>query len=160
MSFEKKEWKYRDTITADELNRLERGVEDALDKGYVVEKNCETLLDATSVTTESDGSYIFGTLNFEDPEFDYITVVFNGTTYNNVPRGFDGEYQKYIYGKSNGYGGFAFDEYPFGIKFASNGTQLYTSEAGTYEISIQNCESNVQVSDDFKTAVLAVLSDQ
>lgn len=33
MSFEKKDWKYGDTIAADELNRLENGVEEALENG-------------------------------------------------------------------------------------------------------------------------------
>ena len=47
MSFEKKEWKYKDTITAEELNRIENGVEEASDKGY----ECHTTLYESGVYT-------------------------------------------------------------------------------------------------------------
>ena len=42
MSFEKKEWKYKDTITAEDLNRMEDGIEEALEnsEGASYEETC------------------------------------------------------------------------------------------------------------------------
>lgn len=47
MSFEKKEWKYKDTITAEDLNRFEDGVEEALSKGYNITISEEVIFDGS-----------------------------------------------------------------------------------------------------------------
>ena len=57
MSFEKKEWEYKDTITADELNRIEDGI--ANGGALIVNENSTTEGDDTIYTLDKTWKEIY-----------------------------------------------------------------------------------------------------
>lgn len=154
MSFEKKEWKYGDTITADELNRLEGGVEEALDKGYSCTEERTTLTDE-SVTTIADDDMNRGALAYSTPiDADTIKVTFNGTEYV-----CDAQYglMSKTYGAPMEEDNIDWSEYPFQIISGLNNS-LCTESAGTYQIKIDVVEKSVETSECFKKAVKSINS--
>lgn len=167
MAYEKKTWVCGETITADGLNNIENGIEEAFDccesklpavttddngdvltvvdgewekaePGYKCTETLNTLTEE-SVTTSGTAPYIGGNFSYSSLiDADTITVTFNGTEY---------EADKIIQGSSNFYGGFTpsgpdFSEYPFAIVSAPNGSvavnMLYTESAGTYSVKIES----------------------
>ena len=157
MAFIKKDWKCGDTITADDLNRLEGGVEEALskdcDKGYSCSEERVTLTDESVTTTVNEGnSFAMG--NFAYSELitaDTIKVIFNGTEYT---------CSKQVVSSAVEYGA-PFDEeasqpdwseYPFAISSSPMGNLLVTETAGTYQIKIETYEKTVETSECFDSA--------
>lgn len=167
MAYEKKTWVCGETITADGLNNIENGIEEALDccesklpavttdddgdvltvvngewakaePGYKCTETSTTLTEE-NVTTSGTAPYISGNFSYSTLiDADTITVTFNGTEY---------EASKIVFGSSNVYGGFTpsgpdFSEYPFSIMSALQGSavvnMLYTESAGTYSVKIES----------------------
>ena len=156
MAYTPKTWVCGETITADGLNNIEEGVQEALeccesggDCGYECTET-STLLTEESVTTSGSAPYITGNLSYSELiNATSLIVTFNGTEYVADKVEFSGSYM---------YGGFSpsgpdFSEYPFAI--ISNGTTniLFTDNAGTYSIKIIGVFRTITVSDCFEKAV-------
>lgn len=157
--FVRKNWQCDDTITADDLNRLEGGVEEALskdcDKGYSCTEEWVTLTDE-SVTTAMEGNvpYAKGDFAYSEPiTADIIKVTFNGTEYtcNKIVSAIGG----------NAYGGIGaqgpdFSEYPFAITSGTLGAEtfntLFTETASTYQVKIEALEELIETSECFDKA--------
>lgn len=155
--FIKKNWQCEDIITADDLNRLEEGVEEALsggDKGYSCTEGWVTLTDE-SVTTAIVGSNPFarGDFTYSEPiTADIIKVTFNGTEYT---------CNKKSVNDTNAYGGVdaqgpLFSEYPFAIIPSQSSNRFFTETAGTYRVKIETREETIETSECFKKAVESV----
>ena len=85
MAYEKHTWVCGETITAELLNNIEGGVEQALeccgDKGYECIETQEVLT-SESVTTAAQGDFNIGRLAYPEPiTADTIIVTFDGTEY-------------------------------------------------------------------------------
>ena len=120
------------------------------------------IYDGDITTTEFDGQ--FGGEVTPDTPFPYdsdapregcpetITVVFNGTTYSDVP--WDADYMQY--GSSD------FSEYPFVIGFYSESEEVYdhlwmmTASAGTYSVKVSADVSGGGGSSNYSTCTLTV----
>lgn len=139
MAFIKKDWKCGDTITADDLNRLENGVEEALeggsvDCGYSCTEGWVTLTDESVTTALGEGFAPVAQLTYSAPlDADTIKVTFNGTEYIcNL-------------GTSGGYGApwneatqsVDWSEYPFALAYLGSSNAIMTETAGTYQVKIE-----------------------
>lgn len=155
MAFIKKDWKCGDTITADDLNRLEGGVEEALeccsDKGYSCTEEWVTLTDESVTTETSEGALApLALLAYTDEiKADSIKVTFDGTEYTCNKTSVD---------DGNAYGGISaqvpdFSEYPFIIFSSQENNVLYTETAGTYQVKIETFEETIETSECFDKAV-------
>lgn len=183
MAYEKKTWVCGETITADGLNNIENGIEEALDC-------CESKLPA--VTTDDNGdilTVVDGEWEKAEPEYKcsetrstaYTESVTTGAVsgkdysssgslyfniYNNkIAVTFEGT--EYILSEdaegdtSYGYGEFnhsttdpIFTTYPCAISYASSGGYLLlTPSAGTYSIKVEDIATVVETSDCFGHAV-------
>lgn len=138
MSYEPKQWKVGDTITANDLNHMEDGIENAT--GFTCTEEMTILTDET-VITETSRDISAGTLTYTEPiTADTIKVTFDGVEYTcqNEANANGG-----LYGDTSG----DFAEYPFVLESnsamdAATGTLtidnvLYTKTAGTYDIIIE-----------------------
>ena len=82
MAFEPKTWACGDTITAQELNRMEQGIDEASDKGYECTEGMEVLADESVTMGSSPYNYFIGTLSYNKfIDEDEITVEFEGVEY-------------------------------------------------------------------------------
>lgn len=161
--FVKKTWACDDVITADDLNRLEGGVEEALeccgDKGYSCTEEWVTLTDESVTTAIEEGdSYAIGNFAYSEPiTADTIKVTFNGTEYNNVPVVMRAAPLGtiYIYGAqySDELQDYDFSAYPFVIASGSGINELDTETAGTYQVKIEALEDVIETSECFDKAV-------
>lgn len=138
MSYTPINWQTGEIITADKLNKM--------DKGWSAE-NVE-LFTETVTTAESSG--LIGALLAYEGIINYSTIT---VTFNN---------NEYICERINQagvyfYGGFSesgpdFSEYPFIIQSSENGTNnIFTSTAGTFSVSAM--ANVVNISDNFRDAV-------
>lgn len=154
--FVKKTWACGDTITADELNRLEGGVEEALDKGYSCTEGWTTLTDE-SVTTEHpegapEGIYA-GTLQgiSEDMTATSLRITFDGTQYI-CSRNIDENDDAY-YGASATYSeqGVEYDwsEYPFSLAYES----ITTQTDGAHTVKIEEMRESIETTECFEKAI-------
>lgn len=166
MAYEKKTWVCGETITADGLNNIENGIEEALDccesklpavttdddgdvltvvdgewakaePGYKCSEASTTLTEESVTTTKSDPSAPYAWGHFSYSSFiDANTII---VTFN----GTEYEASKTESSGGNAYGGigsssFDFSEYPFAIMSNSqHGNYLYTETAGTYSVKIE-----------------------
>lgn len=164
MAYTRHDWECGETISAELLNNLEDGVEEALacceggggsgDVGYEC-KIIDTVLTEESVTTRlSVGPpYPYGALSYSGLiDADTLHVVFDGTEY---------VVSKETTGGSNFYGGVGQSgpddrTYPFAIESGIFGNQLYTEVAGTYSLKITAPQEGAEVSDCFTKAVKSI----
>ena len=157
MAFEPKTWACGDTITAQELNRIEQGIVEASDKGYECVIGEEILFDGVAnVVSGGEGMYNWQFPNEVTIDADSIEVVFNGTSYNLNKQSHQGSF--YYYGEI-GQTGPAFTTYPFLILVQSTMTELYVPNRGDYNIKVSSDAETVETSECFKKAVKSVGGD-
>lgn len=157
--YTKQVWQCGDTITADKMNHIEEGIENA-QNGYECEENYTLLLEETATTAEQAGG-CGATLTYSKLiTADAIKVTFDGVEYECNVHIMDG-----LAGKMYGYGGVGegasdFSEYPFAILSArdmevttqaNNG--LFTPSAGTHTIKIETLEPIATTTPCFNAAV-------
>lgn len=153
MAYTKKTWECGETITADALNRMEDGIEEALQSGGgTAGYSCtetKTLLTEETVTTAVDPEYpddgAFGDLSyvFSEKPPETLHITFNGVEYNcdrqQMPDG-------YAYSSDNVFTLFAY----------MDGTTLLTPSAGTYSIKLEVINTSVETSECFQKAVKSI----
>lgn len=152
--FVKKDWKCGDTITADELNRMEDGIEEALSSGwgsvgYECKEEYATLTDESVTTVMREGdSVAYERLSYPSKiDADTIKVTFDGV--------------EYICENRYGVYGALYNEetdstdwsaYPFTIYWGEDGNYLNTENAGTHQVKIESYEKTVETSECFDRA--------
>ena len=149
--FAKKTWQCDDVITADDLNRLEGGVEEALeccgsaDVGYECTETVGEPLFDSSLTTVLDGNYAYADTGIH-PDADKLAVTVDGTRYV-CPRRYDNSYGAPYDVATND---FDWTDYPFNIgHYGSFSTQT----AGTWQVKIESIDISVTTTPCFKRAV-------
>lgn len=156
MSYEKKEWKNGDVITADLLNHMEEGIAGGF--GYSLS---EQVVFDDSVTTvkETEGdTFAFVDITLSGPLSDTIEVEFNGTTYTTTYMVAPVSDKLYGAPIDPNTGDYDWSQYPFVIRSDVNGyCNINTQTAGTYTFKITS--STITVTDEFKAAVQAVMSE-
>lgn len=137
MAYTPVNWQTGDTITAERLNRMDRGWD--FDS---------TQLFSETVTTVDDGYGNNGaTLAYQTPiSAETLVITFDGVDYVCQRVGSDGEY---VYGGNNGAPDFS--EYPFYLGSDTSGNKIYTETVGTYTISAS--ASAIETSSSFTKAV-------
>lgn len=158
MSFEKKEWKYRDTITADELNRMEGGIEEALSgsAGYECKEEYTLLIDESVTTVIREGrDYAAAPLaSSSKVNAETVRVTFDDTEYICVGRQeFGMEYGALWSDETQS---FDWSEYPFSIGSNDLGNSISTQTAGTHQVKIEALEYSIETSECFEKAVKSV----
>lgn len=144
MSFEKKEWKYRDTITADELNRMEGGIEEALSSGGSTGYECtEEYREFQKTTLTVNGATALNLNNVPDT----LEVSIDGRSYSCQNVGDSGYYN---------YGDPEFVEYPFHIYRNPGGSYIEMSQDGTYDFTFGEIVEEITSTSCFKKAVTAL----
>lgn len=142
MAYDKNIWSCGDEITAEKLNHMEDGIENAGggDAGYECEEATELIWEG-NVTTEAnpDGAATSGDLE-QIVNAPLIKVTFDGEEYalNNNGSGRGGEYGATFDDETQQYD---FSEVPFHISsMYYNGWHLniYTQTAGTYSVKIES----------------------
>jgi len=130
-------WQTGDTITADRLNRMDRGW------GY----ESTELFSETVTTAEQNGIYGAALAYSDVIDADSIIVTFDGMEY--VCSRID-KYGTHFYG---GFGeqGPVFTEYPFFLSSGRNGNTVYTETASTHTVAAS--VTSLQTSADFAAAV-------
>lgn len=135
-------WQTGDTITADRLNRM--------DRGWDVET---TELFSETVTTVEDGDSYYAELAYSQLiDADTITVTYDGTEYT-CPRIDNGG--SCLYGGFND--GPDFTTYPFFIFSEVGQNQLITPTAGTHTVAVS--APSLQTSADFAAAVKPIVDE-
>ena len=151
MAFEPKTWACGDTITAQELNRMEQGIDEASDKGYECTEGYRTVFEDT-VTTSQYYSNILDFLSYNQPiEGDALKVVFDGTEYT-LPKSATDQYGQTYYGEYVN-DNVSFENYPLAISTQGTTNVLYTPNAGTYELSLITWGEITTASECFEKAV-------
>lgn len=134
-------WQTGDTITAERLNRMDRGW------GY---ENVE-LFSETVTTAGQDGVYEAELAYAQLIDADPITVTYDGMEYV-CPRISDTFGRTYGAHWSDELGGYDFSEYPFGlVSVSSNPVIFATQTAGEHTVAVS--ASTLQTSADFSAAV-------
>lgn len=154
MAYTPTEWQCGDTVTAERLNNLEEGVQEALSSGggsagYSCIEERTTLIDE-SVTTESQGAFAVGTLS-ESISGDEIIVTFDGTEYECELLS-DGSYGASYDGST---GGFDWSKYPFSIDY----DEIATEVDGTHQVKIEVFNTSVETTECFEKAVNSVVTE-
>lgn len=157
MSYTKRTWTCGDKITADALNNIENGVEEALeccaDKGYECTESTTLLTNETVTTAPNDGSNIADLSYSQTIDADTIRVTFDGVEY--ICPKMDSVFPSYgapIDNESE----FDFSEYPFHIDSLPIANGLTTKVAGTHTVKIETYEVSAEVSECFKRVVQSV----
>lgn len=159
MAYEKHNWVCGETITADLLNNLEGGVEEALEccgsgAGYGCNEEF-TLLTGETVTTVESDVYSYAQLAYSSLiDADTLKVTFNGAEYICPRNDIDGDYGAPYDPDTPTYD---WSEYPFNIvSYTEDGvaiSYLTTETAGTYTIKIEALSTTAEVSECFQRAV-------
>ena len=151
MAFEPKTWNCGDTISAEELNRMEQGIEDASDKGYECTEGYRPVFEDT-VTTSTYYGNILCFLGYQEPiEGDTLRVIFDGTEYI-LPKSATDQYGQTYYGEYVN-GKVSFENYPLVISTQGTANVLYTPNEGTYELSLIMWGEAITTSECFEKAV-------
>ena len=155
MAFEPKTWACGDTITAQELNRIEQGIvevgQGGGDAGYECTETEVTAFDG-SLTTNSMGPFSGTTFTSSQPiDGDSILVTFDGIDYELPKVTIDSD----IYYGEVSSDGPVFTTYPcvIGIDSNNNNNYLFVASNGTYQVSIKLAEESVVATECFKSAV-------
>lgn len=154
MAYIPTEWECGDVVTAEKLNNIEEGIQEALeccsgggggDSGYSCETILTTLVDEQVTTVVEDG-YTGGNLSTSINDVGTVYVTFNGVEYTC-------DYEDNTYGASWAYDGsewyMDFSTYPFGVE----SDYLYTENAGTYSLKIEKAEEVITTSECFEKIV-------
>lgn len=165
MAYEKQTWQCGDIVTAEKLNNIEDGIEEALaccgggsgDAGYSCSDGTRVLTDETITTAEPfpNAGFAIAPLG-DDVELgaDELIITFDGTEYT-CPK-VTLEDAGYLYGApadlSQGYL-FDFSEYPFSVSSSSDGKLLATPTAGTYTLKIEGGAVVAETTECFRRAV-------
>lgn len=162
MAYTPNEWQCGDVISAEKMNNLEEGIQEALDccsgggsadVGYSCEETRDVAFEG-SLTTTSYGSYS-GT-SFEPSkaiEGDFVIVTLNDTEY---------ELPKVTLPFGVGYGNFengdpVFVNYPCAVGIMYGQYYFFTLSGGTYQVTISNYVVSIETSDCFGKAVEKVM---
>lgn len=154
MAYEKQVWNCGDTITAEKMNHIEEGIENA-QSGYECTSSEVTLVSNETISTSEENTFLSYT-NLIDA--DTLVVYFDGTRY---------ECPKISGGSAyNAYGGYSsseeatdFSEYPFAICSAietevpTRRNIVYTETAGTHTIELKVVSEVVSTTECFEKAV-------
>ena len=139
MAFEPKTWACGDTITAQELNRMEQGIAEAGqgggDCGYECTETETTIFDG-SLTTNSMGPFSGTTFASSQPiDGDSILVTFDGIDYEPPKVTIDSD----IYYGEVSSDGPVFTTYPcvIGVDSNNNNNYLFVASNETYQVSIK-----------------------
>ncbi|MEE0897930.1 MAG: hypothetical protein U0L88_09930, partial [Acutalibacteraceae bacterium] len=165
MAYQKQTWRCGEVVTADKLNHMEDGIENAT--GFSCNDEWVTLTEesVTTVLKEED-PFPYGSLSYaEFITANTIRVTFNGTEYicektvgtadANYGADFDSETQTFDWSK-----------YPFliGSNEAVGDMPVYnvlvTQSAGTHSIKIEAVEETIETTDCFKKAVDSILTQE
>lgn len=181
MAYVKQTWECGDIVTAEKLNHMEDGIDNAqlpnvtsddngdvltvvngewdkgkVDVGYEVTKPTATRYDGTITSQAVYGPNVayIENLFFNDAA---ITVTFDDVEY--VPPVMQSSEDAIYYGEAGNTYGYSFDNYPFVIQSVAQGahweadvTTIYTETAGEHTIKIQAGKTTVTVTDDFALA--------
>lgn len=131
MAYERQTWECGDTITAEKLNHIENGIEEASSGGDAGYECTSASVSETVTTTATPYNYARGTLNYDgEISGDTLRVILNGTEYV-LPRASTNEYGERVnYNPS-------FDNYPLMItRNSQKQWGLYVKDAGTYTIEL------------------------
>lgn len=149
MSYSEYTWETGETITAEKLNNLEGGVQEALANGagYECIDRWDVLFD-NSVTTQEQWGNIQAVLSIDgETRPDKLRITVDGTEY--VCEKQDGAYTSAIYGSPGDTGESpSFSEYPFRI-MAANGWYFETPTAETYNVKVEEMIQDVVVTEGF-----------
>lgn len=155
MAYERHEWVCGEKITAELMNNLEGGVEEALaggsgDCGYECTETVTTLTEesVTTVASEEGNTGQFSYSQLIDA--DTIKVTFNGTEYECSRMQFMG--MNVYGGLDTSTGSFDFSQYPFAIASLGSESIFATETAGTYTVKIEAEETIVTTTPCFDKA--------
>lgn len=159
MAYEKHTWECGEKITADKMNNLENGIEEALQGGgggcgY---ECAETSVEAFngSLTTASMGNFYGASFTPSYPiEGDSIVVTLNGTDYT-LPKttvSFGD-----VYGEADGSGNPVFTNYPCAVGIMPGQQYFFTPSEGTYQVVVIGDDLQAEVSECFTKAVEKVV---
>lgn len=155
MAYVSKEWVTGETITADGLNNIEEGIQEALecsgsDAGYSCTETQVTAFEG-SLTTTSMGSFNGVTFTSTEPiEGDSITVTFNDTEYE-LPKVGAG------YGEFDANNSPVFTNYSCAIAVINNEQYFFfTPSASTNSVKIEVSNEVITTSDCFRKAVQTI----
>lgn len=157
MAYTPKTWVCGETITADGLNNIEEGIQDALeccDHGYECDIETTTVFDGSITTVDEMG---FGAASFTPSasiEGDSVAVTLNGTKYE-LPKS-DISEQIFYYGDFNG-GMPSFTNYPCLIVIQGANYTFATETPGTYTVKIEDEIGEIITTDCFEKAVNKVV---
>lgn len=141
MAYTPVNWQTGDTITAERLNRM--------DRGWSVETT--ELFSETVTTADNGGDFYSAPLAYSQLiDADTITVTFDGTEYE-CPSIGEGEYGASYNGRV-----FDFSEFPFKLYTYDGGAELVTQTAGEHTVAA--AAQTLQTSADFAAAVNMVAS--
>ena len=152
MAYTKNTWQSGDVITAEKLNNIENGINNAT--GYEFTK-LKVVLFEGEVTTVSNGTFALSSIPLNITlSADTLYITFNGTEYTcekvSTTSGF-------CYGDFED-GGFIFSELPFMITGYNNPPQLFTENGGTYSLKIEVLEDQAITTHEFDVAVNTVIN--
>lgn len=154
MAYEPKEWQCGEYISAEGLNNIEEGIQEALAKecdcGYscVIER---TILFEGSLTTEDMEGFAVATfISSEAVDSESITVTIDGIEYE-LPKvaGIS------AYGEFNGAP--VFTTYPCLVVFGGEGSMFATENPGTYSVKIETSSEVIRTTECFGKAVNSVI---
>lgn len=155
MAYTKHTWQCGESISADLLNHMEQGIEDASgggDAGYSCEESYTTLFDG-SVTTTQDGDIARNTdvqlTTVPSPLPTSIRVTFNGTQY--YAEAIVGEFGN-VYGADVNISDWS--TFPFSLDIDTYGYCIFSTEnADTYTLKIESADISVETTECFRKAV-------
>lgn len=177
MAYEPTEWVCGDTVTADKLNKLERGIQEIMSDYVPTNWQCGDVITAEklnkleqAVANAGGGSWqtVFEgsvTTVAEDESFTGEIVGLNSLTANTIKVTFNGTEYTCEKDENGNYGApFNFEteqhdwsEFPFAISnLDSDGIWLITQTAGTYTLEIEEEQSG---SSDFSTAEVLITNN-
>ena len=154
MAYTPKTWVCGETITAEGLNNIEEGIQDALecceDKGYECTESQATVFEGSLTTVSEWGMCRVEFTPSQPIEGDSIAVTLNGTEYE-LPKATvsfgDG------YGEFDAYSNPVFTNYPCAVGIINGQYYFYTPSDGTYQVVINTTVSTVETSECFEKAV-------
>lgn len=151
MAYEKHTWSCGETVTADLLNRMEEGAEDA-QNGYECTEERITVFEGNVTTEEDEGDYI-GAFETTSPlDGDSIIVIFNNTEY---------ELPKSRLSRYGEWGSYSpdFTNFPCAVEVINNTlARLWTESAASYSVTVKNVNTVIRTSECFDNAVKELAS--
>ena len=163
MAYTPKQWVCGETITADGLNNIEEGVQEALDCcgsggdcGYECTEEMATLFEESVTTTGESGGPYWGDCQYSALiDADEIVATFNGVEYT-LPR--IEPWGSICYGEIDSQEQIDFSTYPLFIESPyddyAGGNYIATANAGTYAVKVETLVATINsITPCFKKAV-------